>query len=172
MAKRIHIVACGLKNFRDFKSKRNVDLFVVLSALRLDLRCPRSGEKRFDKHLFGELLLSLRYLRNPGSYTLGGRLVNYCLIYSTSETFVYLECNLWTTAWITIPPKRRLRLGTATPWWTTAWITVHPKLNIRATAKVDGELLLGLRYFRNTEVRKTDISSGELLLGLPYPRNE
>lgn len=57
-----YIVACGLKNFRDFKSKRNVDLFVILSALRLDLRCLRSGEKRFVKHLLGELLLSLRYL--------------------------------------------------------------------------------------------------------------
>ena len=68
MAKRIYIVACGLKNFRDFKSKRNVDLFVVLSALRLDLRCLRSEEKRFVKHLLGELLLSLRYFRDhsPG----------------------------------------------------------------------------------------------------------
>lgn len=37
-----YIVACGLKNFRDFKSKRNVDLFVVLSALRLGLRCLRN----------------------------------------------------------------------------------------------------------------------------------
>lgn len=59
-----YIVACGLKNFRDFKSKRNVDLFVVLSALRLDLRCLRSGEKRFVKHLLGELLLGLRYFQN------------------------------------------------------------------------------------------------------------
>ena len=64
MSKRIYIVACGLKNFRDFKSKRNVDLFVVLSALRLDLRCLRSGEKRFVKHLLGELLLGLRYFQN------------------------------------------------------------------------------------------------------------
>ena len=46
------------------QSKRNVDLFVVLSALRLDLRCLRSGEKRFVKHLLGELLLSLRCFRN------------------------------------------------------------------------------------------------------------
>lgn len=59
-----YIVACGLKNFRDFKSKRNVDLFVVLSALRLDLRCLRSGEKKFVKHLLGELLLGLRYFQN------------------------------------------------------------------------------------------------------------
>ena len=66
-----YIVACGLKNYRDFKSKRNVDLFVVLSALRLDLRCLRSGEKRFVKHLLGELLLSLRCLRNC-----------YCSIYT------------------------------------------------------------------------------------------
>ena len=36
MAKRIYIVACGLKTSGTFKSKRNVDLFVVLSALRLD----------------------------------------------------------------------------------------------------------------------------------------
>lgn len=108
MAKRIYIVACGLKNFRDFKSKRNVDLFVVLSALRLDLRCLRSGEKRFVKHLLGELLLSLRYFRDhsPGMMVplmdelllnlryLRNRkvakatmfVVNYYLDYRTSET--------------------------------------------------------------------------------------
>ena len=103
-----YIVACGLKNFRDFKSKRNVDLFVVLSALRLDLRCLRSGEKRFVKHLLGELLLGLRYFQNTevrktdissGELLLGLRYfrnhswyhkmdgkVNYCLVCGTSET--------------------------------------------------------------------------------------
>lgn len=30
----------------------------------VDLRCFRSGEKRFVKHMLGELLLSLWYLRN------------------------------------------------------------------------------------------------------------
>ena len=59
-----YIVACGLKNFRDFKSKRNVDLFVVLSALRLDLRCLRNEWNALRLSVIGELLLDLRYLRN------------------------------------------------------------------------------------------------------------
>ena len=86
MAKRIYVVACGLKNFRDFKSKRNVDLFVVLSALRLDLRCLRSGEKRFVKHLLAELLLSLRYFRNAGGHLFfGGELLLDLRYFRNSE---------------------------------------------------------------------------------------
>lgn len=62
-----YIVACGLKTSGTFKSKRNVDLFVVLSALRLGLRCLRNEWNALRLSVIGELLLDLRYFRNGHS---------------------------------------------------------------------------------------------------------
>ena len=125
-----YIVACGLKNFRDFKSKRNVDLFVVLSALRLDLRCLRSGEKRFVKHLLGELLLSLRYLRNEWNAPRLSVKVNYYLDYRTFETNGEVRTILQVVNYCLIYRTSET-----------------PRLKVKK--RKQGELLPGLRYIRN-----------------------
>lgn len=148
-----YIVACGLKNFRDFKSKRNVDLFVVLSALRLDLRCLRSGEKRFVKHLLGELLLGLRYFQNTE--------VRKTDI-SSGELLLDLRCLRNYSRIKGEDVIGELLLGL--PYLRNKDIVILHLNN--------GELLLSLRYLRNTPTSSFQSRPGELLLGLPYLRNE
>ena len=147
-----YIVACGLKNFRDFKSKRNVDLFVVLSALRLGLRCLRSGEKRFVKHLLGELLLGLRYLRNEWNAPRLSVKVNYYLDYGASETSTSLQLPAGRVNYYldyrTFETNGEVRTILQVVNYCLIYRTSEtPRLKVKK--RKQGELLPGLRYIRN-----------------------
>ena len=90
---------------------------------------PKPTTDILDRVSFGKLLIELRYLRNSSSSMKRSSLVNYCLIYGTSETRIRgtFKKRGWTTAWIAVLPKPSTQHELVKAQWTTTWITVPPK---------------------------------------------
>ena len=72
---------------------------------------PKPTTDILDRVSFGKLLIELRYLRNSSSSMKRSSLVNYCLIYGTSETRIRgtFKKRGWTTAWIAVLPKPMIK---------------------------------------------------------------
>ena len=98
--------------------------------LLLELRYFRNPGDRLHLAVTGELLLDLWYFRNCPLTALCSHGVNYCLSYGTSETSARCVVSVFFS-----------------------------------------ELLFELRYLRNRYARRRRARRGELLPGLPYLRN-